>query len=225
MQRGWATPELLFGLGQSQKRVFGHPSAGSSVCCVVWSVLSSTGSRECSRAERGPSGGSIGRHSSGDVGDWDGQTAGGHSTAKVASPHSGEHAAPHGRNTGESWLAERSLQNRERSISNQFVIYSDCSCLGWLHPVGAGQQDCQLAGGQRVSKTRFTLCASEQKDEEEVRRRIASITYSDPLYWDRPGPSGMPAERPSQVSTNTPLKQLRVRSVSLPLGGDSAVGV
>lgn len=35
-----------------------------------------------------------------------------------------------------------------------------------------------------------SLCVPEQKDQEEVRRRFASITYSDPLYWDRPGPGG-----------------------------------
>lgn len=28
-----------------------------------------------------------------------------------------------------------------------------------------------------------------QRDQEEVRRRFASITYSDPLYWERPGGS------------------------------------
>lgn len=35
-----------------------------------------------------------------------------------------------------------------------------------------------------------SLFVSEQRDQDEVRRRFASITYSDPLYWDRPGPAG-----------------------------------
>lgn len=33
------------------------------------------------------------------------------------------------------------------------------------------------------------LCVG-QRDQEEVRRRFASITYSDPLYWELPGASG-----------------------------------
>ncbi|XP_033968806.1 protein moonraker isoform X3 [Trematomus bernacchii] len=40
-----------------------------------------------------------------------------------------------------------------------------------------------------------------QKDQEEVRRRIASIAYSDPLHWDQPsaaGPQcGAPGSRPA----------------------------
>lgn len=34
------------------------------------------------------------------------------------------------------------------------------------------------------------LCLSGQRDEEELRRRVASITYSDPLYWDQPAAAG-----------------------------------
>ncbi|KAM9852885.1 protein moonraker [Aulostomus maculatus] len=40
-----------------------------------------------------------------------------------------------------------------------------------------------------------------QRDQEEVRRRFASITYSDPLGWDRPGPAGpqclVPGSKPT----------------------------
>lgn len=31
---------------------------------------------------------------------------------------------------------------------------------------------------------------SEQRDQEEVRRRFASISYSDPLHWDQPETTG-----------------------------------
>lgn len=40
------------------------------------------------------------------------------------------------------------------------------------------------------------ICVSEQKDQEEVRRRFASITYSDPLYWDQPGAAGKTKDEP-----------------------------
>ncbi|XP_067364426.1 protein moonraker isoform X2 [Channa argus] len=40
-----------------------------------------------------------------------------------------------------------------------------------------------------------------ERDQEEVRRRFASITYSDPLYWDQPGAAGpqyiAPSSRPA----------------------------
>lgn len=31
---------------------------------------------------------------------------------------------------------------------------------------------------------------SGQRDQEEVRKRNASICYSDPLYWERAGAAG-----------------------------------
>lgn len=34
-----------------------------------------------------------------------------------------------------------------------------------------------------------SLCV-RQRDQEEVRRRFASITYSDPLFLKQPGPAG-----------------------------------
>lgn len=49
-----------------------------------------------------------------------------------------------------------------------------------------------------------SLFVSEQRDQEEVRRRFASITYSDPLHWAPPGAEG------------------KNNSQMLPVGGDSA---
>ncbi|XP_068441777.1 protein moonraker isoform X2 [Clinocottus analis] len=45
-----------------------------------------------------------------------------------------------------------------------------------------------------------------QKDQEEVRRRVASIAYSDPLYWDRPGAAGPQCSRPGSPQ---PIKLTR----------------
>lgn len=58
---------------------------------------------------------------------------------------------------------------------------------------------------------------SGQRDQEEVRRRFASITYSDPLYWDRPAAPG----EETKWSTCTALSENMISLMS-PLGGDSA---
>ncbi|XP_075956380.1 protein moonraker isoform X2 [Anarhichas minor] len=49
-----------------------------------------------------------------------------------------------------------------------------------------------------------------QKDQEEVRRRFASITYSDPLYWDRPGAAGPQCHAPcSRPASPQPIRLTR----------------
>ncbi|KAM6932696.1 protein moonraker [Lycodopsis pacificus] len=46
-----------------------------------------------------------------------------------------------------------------------------------------------------------------QRDQEEVRRRFASITYSDPLYWDRPGAAGPQCHAPcSRPASPQPIR-------------------
>ncbi|XP_056297012.1 protein moonraker isoform X2 [Pseudoliparis swirei] len=47
-----------------------------------------------------------------------------------------------------------------------------------------------------------------QRDQEEVRRRVASIAYSDPLYWDRPGAAGpqCPALRSRPPASPQPIR-------------------
>ncbi|XP_068571698.1 protein moonraker isoform X2 [Cebidichthys violaceus] len=49
-----------------------------------------------------------------------------------------------------------------------------------------------------------------QRDQEEVRRRFASITYSDPLYWDRPGAAGPQCHAPcSRPASPRPIRLTR----------------
>ncbi|XP_034723069.1 protein moonraker isoform X3 [Etheostoma cragini] len=49
-----------------------------------------------------------------------------------------------------------------------------------------------------------------QRDQEEVRRRFASITYSDPLYWDRPGATGPQRHAPgSRPASPQPIRLTR----------------
>ncbi|XP_034404269.1 LOW QUALITY PROTEIN: protein moonraker [Cyclopterus lumpus] len=46
-----------------------------------------------------------------------------------------------------------------------------------------------------------------QRDQEEVRRRVTSITYSDPLYWDRPGAAGPQCHAPrSRPASPQPIR-------------------
>ncbi|XP_044058781.1 protein moonraker isoform X3 [Siniperca chuatsi] len=49
-----------------------------------------------------------------------------------------------------------------------------------------------------------------QRDQEEVRRRFASITYSDPLHWDRPGAAGPQCHAPgSRPASPQPIRLTR----------------
>lgn len=43
-------------------------------------------------------------------------------------------------------------------------------------------------GGQNGSEMCFLVC--EQREQDEVRRRCASIMYSDPLFWNTAGATG-----------------------------------
>ncbi|XP_040047879.2 protein moonraker isoform X2 [Gasterosteus aculeatus] len=45
-----------------------------------------------------------------------------------------------------------------------------------------------------------------QRDQEEVRRRFASITYSDPLYWDRPDKGHQCHAPPSRPASPQPIR-------------------
>ncbi|XP_011480701.1 protein moonraker isoform X4 [Oryzias latipes] len=59
-----------------------------------------------------------------------------------------------------------------------------------------------------------------QRDEEEVRRRFASITYSDPLYWNREGSQRrVPGSRPASPQpirfTRPVLKQTSAADIVL----------
>ncbi|XP_036933782.1 protein moonraker isoform X2 [Acanthopagrus latus] len=49
-----------------------------------------------------------------------------------------------------------------------------------------------------------------QRDQDEVRRRFASVTYSDPLHWDRPGPAGPQCHAPgSRPASPQPIRLSR----------------
>ncbi|XP_035536655.1 protein moonraker isoform X2 [Morone saxatilis] len=96
------------------------------------------------------------------------------------------------RNRLSEQAAERAAESAEQ-LSESLLedLLEDTARAAW-----AAETDRQLEG---MAESRLQAPTLEsmllrmeeiQKDQEEVRRRFASITYSDPLYWDRPGAAG-----------------------------------
>ncbi|CAJ1065202.1 protein moonraker isoform X7 [Xyrichtys novacula] len=99
------------------------------------------------------------------------------------------------RNRLSDQAAERAAESAEQ-LSEALLedLLEDTARAAW-----AVETDRQLEGEAQSRLQAPTLesmllrMEEMQKDEEEVRRRFASITYSDPLYWERPraaGPQG-----------------------------------
>ncbi|XP_070826140.1 protein moonraker isoform X2 [Chaetodon trifascialis] len=96
------------------------------------------------------------------------------------------------RNRLSEQAAERAAESAEQ-LSEALLedLLEDTARAAW-----AAEADRQLEG---MAASRLQAPTLEcmllrmeeiQRDQEEVRRRFASITYSDPLYWDRPAPTG-----------------------------------
>ncbi|XP_040901434.1 protein moonraker isoform X3 [Toxotes jaculatrix] len=96
------------------------------------------------------------------------------------------------RNRLSEQAAERAAETAEQ-LSEALLedLLEDTAQAAW-----AAEADGQLEGmAQRrlqapTLESMLLRMEEIQRDQEEVRRRFASITYSDPLYWDRPGPAG-----------------------------------
>ncbi|KAF7666795.1 hypothetical protein LDENG_00091700 [Lucifuga dentata] len=88
--------------------------------------------------------------------------------------------------------AERAAESAEQ-LSEALLedLLEDTARAAW-----AVQSDKQLEGMAQCRLQAPTLesmlirMEEIQRDQEEVRRRFATIAYSDPLYWDRPGAAG-----------------------------------
>ncbi|XP_071383252.1 protein moonraker [Centroberyx affinis] len=91
------------------------------------------------------------------------------------------------RNRLSEQAAERAAESAEQ-LSEALLedLLEDAARAAW-----AAQTDKQLEGmahcGLQTPTLESMLLRMEemQKDQEEVRRRFSTITYSDPLYWDR----------------------------------------
>ncbi|XP_042341933.1 protein moonraker isoform X2 [Plectropomus leopardus] len=116
------------------------------------------------------------------------------------------------RNQLSEQAAERAAESAEQ-LSEALLedLLEDTARAAW-----AAETDRQLEGMAQCRLQAPTLesmllrMEEIQKDQEEVRRRFASITYSDPLYWDRPGAAGPQCHAPgSRPASPQPIRLTR----------------
>ncbi|XP_035011242.2 protein moonraker isoform X4 [Hippoglossus stenolepis] len=105
------------------------------------------------------------------------------------------------RNRLSEQAAERAAETAEQ-LSEDLLedLVEDTARAAW-----AAETDRQLEGLAQCRLQAPTLesmllrMEEIQKDQDEVRRRFTSITYSDPLYWDRPGAAGPQCHAPGSI--------------------------
>ncbi|XP_056231008.1 protein moonraker isoform X1 [Seriola aureovittata] len=116
------------------------------------------------------------------------------------------------RNRLSEQAAERSAENAEQ-LSEALLedLLEDTARAAW-----AAETDRQLEGMAQCRLQAPTLesmllrMEEIQRDQEEVRRRFASITYSDPLYWDQPEAAGPQCHAPgSRPASPQPIRLTR----------------
>ncbi|XP_051253797.1 protein moonraker isoform X2 [Dicentrarchus labrax] len=96
------------------------------------------------------------------------------------------------RNRLSEQAAERAAESAEQ-LSESLLedLLEDTARAAWAAETDRQLKDMAESRLQAPTLESMLLRMEEiQKDQEEVRRRFASITYSDPLYWDRPGAAG-----------------------------------
>uniref|UniRef100_A0A1A8SH03 KIAA0753 n=1 Tax=Nothobranchius rachovii TaxID=451742 RepID=A0A1A8SH03_9TELE len=103
-------------------------------------------------------------------------------------------------------------------------LLEDDAHVAWAAETDRRVEGTSQCGRQAPTLESMLLRMEEiQRDEEEVRRRFASITYSDPLFWERPGAEGSqchaPGSRPASPQpirlTRPVLKQTSVADIVL----------
>ncbi|XP_019944181.2 protein moonraker isoform X3 [Paralichthys olivaceus] len=102
-------------------------------------------------------------------------------------------------------LSEQAVERTAKPAEQQSedlleYLVEDTARVAW-----AAETDRQLEGLAQCRLQAPTLesmllrMEEIQKDQDEVRRRFVSITYSDPLYWDRPGAAGPQCHAPGSI--------------------------
>ncbi|XP_041796994.1 protein moonraker isoform X2 [Chelmon rostratus] len=116
------------------------------------------------------------------------------------------------RNRLSEQAAERAAESAEQ-LSEALLedLLEDTARAAW-----AAEADRQLEG---MAQSRLQAPTLEsmllrmeeiQRDQEEVRRRFAAITYSDPLYWDQSGTAGPQCNAPgSRPASPQPIRLTR----------------
>ncbi|KAK5868820.1 hypothetical protein PBY51_009797 [Eleginops maclovinus] len=104
--------------------------------------------------------------------------------------------------------AERAEQLSEALLED---LLEDTARAAW-----AAETDRKLEGTAQCRMQASTLesmllrMEEIQRDQEDVRRRIASITYSDPLHWDPPSAAGHQCSAPgSRPASPQPIRLTR----------------
>ncbi|XP_070685396.1 protein moonraker [Pempheris klunzingeri] len=120
--------------------------------------------------------------------------------------------SPSLRNRLSEQAAERAAESAEQ-LSEALLedLLEDAAQAAWAAETDRqleGMAECRL---QAPTLESMLLRMEEiQRDQEEVRRRFASITYSDPLYWDRPGAEGPQCHAPgSRPASPKPIRLTR----------------
>lgn len=100
-----------------------------------------------------------------------------------------------------NWQAAQKTGAEESSELRPESLFDDGPRVAWAAETDRQLEDMAQRRLQAPTLESMLLRMEEiQRDQEEVRRRFATITYSDPLYWDRPaaGPHGRaPGSRPA----------------------------
>uniref|UniRef100_A0A3P8SLT9 Uncharacterized protein n=1 Tax=Amphiprion percula TaxID=161767 RepID=A0A3P8SLT9_AMPPE len=116
------------------------------------------------------------------------------------------------RNRLSEQAAERAAESAER-LSEALLedLLEDTAQVAWVAETDRQLQAMAQCRLQAPTLENMLLRMEEiQRDQEEVRRRFASITYSDPLYWDRPGAAGSQCRAPgSRPASPQPIRLTR----------------
>ncbi|XP_072248325.1 protein moonraker isoform X2 [Leuresthes tenuis] len=105
--------------------------------------------------------------------------------------------------------AERAAESAEQ-LSEALLeeLLEDTARVAWAAETDRQVEGMAQCGLQAPTLESMLLRMEEiQRYEEEVRRRFASIAYSDPLYWDRPGATGSQCHAPvSRPASPQPIR-------------------
>ncbi|XP_039642521.1 protein moonraker isoform X3 [Perca fluviatilis] len=108
--------------------------------------------------------------------------------------------------------AERAAQSAEQ-LSEALLedLLEDTARAAWAAETEGQLEGMALCRLQAPTLESMLLRMEEiQRDQEEVRRRFASIAYSDPLHWDRPGAAGTQCHAPgSRPASPQPIRVTR----------------
>ncbi|XP_060928891.1 protein moonraker [Limanda limanda] len=105
------------------------------------------------------------------------------------------------RNRLSEQAAERAAETAEQ-LSEDLLedLVEDSARAAWAAETDRELEDMAQCRLQAPTLESMLLRMEEiQKDQDEVRRRFTTITYSDPLYWDRPGAAGPQCHAPGST--------------------------